>query len=316
MVSHFSSIGFDVTSEEELISLAERVAGWAQIIEVKPGRYLRWAPGTGEQLWLQLDRQGRLVGVHPHFAGKSSVRVRLEGKVFREADTPLDGAFRGWANPQGDTPDTGDYPFVFDCPDARVYGDLALPAMATVQIAAFAHKVSVYESREAYDASQASETLKFASRSFIPAGLFSSGGGATEPPEAHAIFTGHVLETAKQRNSLTGLTFRWALVDTLGGTFDVVIDPSLLSDAPRPGGVLSGSFWLSGRLLSYAKRRPGWSGKLVGGTGQRRAGAASAARDAGCARGSAGALAIHSGRRASPGAREGGSLLSTGLLGR
>jgi hypothetical protein len=28
------------------------------------------------------------------------------------------------------------------------------------------------------------------------------------------------------------------------------------------GGVLSGTFWLSGRLLSYPRRKQGWLGKL------------------------------------------------------
>ena len=199
MASHFSAIGFDVTSEEELTSLAERVTDRAEIIEVKAGRYLRWAPGTGEQLWLQLDRQGRLVGVNPHFTGRSSVQVGVRARVSRESDTPLDGAFHGWANPSGDASDSGEYPFVFDCPDAAAYVDLTLPGLATAQVAAFAHEVSVYESAEAYDAWQAAQELKFASQSVIPSGLFSPGGEATEPPQAYAIFTGHVVETAERR---------------------------------------------------------------------------------------------------------------------
>ena len=54
---------------------------------------------------------------------------------------------------------------------------------------------------------------------------------------------------AEKTNSLTGERYYWALVDSLGGSFDVVIDPTICEAAPEAGGVLSGSFWLCGRLL-------------------------------------------------------------------
>ena len=57
---------------------------------------------------------------------------------------------------------------------------------------------------------------------------------------------------------VTGHPFWWALVDTLGGTFDVVIDPELLPAAPRRGNVLQGWFWLSGRISLAPPRKRGW----------------------------------------------------------
>jgi len=50
----------------------------------------------------------------------------------------------------------------------------------------------------------------------------------------------------------------------VGGTFDVVIDPLLLSNPVRPGNVISGWFWLSGRLQSTTAPRVGWLQKLTG----------------------------------------------------
>ena len=76
-----------------------------------------------------------------------------------------------------------------------------------------------------------------------------------------------MLETDTRANAVTGTLFVWALVDSLGGTFDVVIDPELLPRMPRPGDVLAGWFWLSGRLLSGPARRKtagGWLQRLVG----------------------------------------------------
>ena len=76
-----------------------------------------------------------------------------------------------------------------------------------------------------------------------PFGLFGSPGDG-----ALAVFTGHILAAGDRRNGLTGEVFCWTLVETLGGVFDVVIDSELITETPQVGGVLSGSFWLSGRV--------------------------------------------------------------------
>src|SRR5205085_6719968 len=159
----------------------------------------------------------------------------------------------------------GDYPFVFDCPDAAIHDALTLPATLTAQIAAFAQQITVYESRSAYDAAQAARGQSFESRSFIPSGLISPSGEPVTPPESHALIAGQVIEAAERRNAVTGHPFWWALVDTVGGTFDVVIDPALLSKLPiEAGHVISGWFWLSGRLRQGMSARKGWLRKLTG----------------------------------------------------
>lgn len=266
MPSQFSAIGFRVTSGEELSALASRVAGEAETIRVKGGEYLKWAPPSGEQLWMQVTPKGDAMGMNPHFAGKSSVRVAIEARITRQAHTPLDGTFLGWANPPSGAATGGDYPFAFDCPNAAAYQHLALPATVEAQVAAFAQKVSVYDSEDAYNAAQAAEGLSFAPQSFIPSGLFSPAGEPVNPPEAHSLFSGHVLEAEARQNWITGTTFWWALVETLGGTFDVVIDPELLTNEPRPGNVLTGWFWLSGTLRTHTEVQPssGWWQRLTG----------------------------------------------------
>jgi hypothetical protein len=266
MPSQFSSIGFTVTSGEDLAALASQVADKAERISTARGEYLKWAPAFGEQLWLQITHDGNAMGMNPHFAGKSSMRVGVEGRVARPSHTPLDGTFIAWANPPAGAATGGDYPFAFDCPDAATHLDLALPATATAQVAAFAQQVSLYESVRAYASSPDAEGSNGASRSFIPSGLISPAGEPVVPPESHALFTGHVLEAAPRLNAVSGQEYWWALVDTLGGTFDVVIDPNLVSDQPRAGNVVSGWFWLSGRLLTGepgGKSASGWLRRLV-----------------------------------------------------
>jgi hypothetical protein len=47
---------------------------------------------------------------------------------------------------------------------------------------------------------------------------------------------------------LTGKQYYWAQVDALDFSMDVVADPSIVAVPPHVGGVLSGHFWLSGRI--------------------------------------------------------------------
>jgi hypothetical protein len=253
MPSHFSTIGFSARSEDEFLSLTERVIGNCASIDTTEGRYLHWSSRSGAELWLQIDAGNDIVGTNPHFAGESIVRVSLTERITRPDSTVLDGAFHGWADPANDNPESGCYPFVFDAPDFRLHDKLDLPAVIEAQIAAFAHEVSFFASPEAFAASQTHE-VKFASQSFIPIGLFSPAGESTEPPESRAFFAGHIRKAEARRNELTGNRFWWALVETLGGVFDVVIDPELIEENPKAGGVLSGAFWLSGRLI---RKRPG-----------------------------------------------------------
>lgn len=249
MPSQFSAIGFRVTSGEGLASLASHVAERADTIEAGAGQYLRWSSPSGEQLWLQLKHNGDAMGMTPHFAGKSRMTIAVEARIARETHTPLDGSFLGWLNPSSGPAGGGETPIVFDCPDAALHRELALPAVASVQIAAFAQNITVHASESAYREDQAAQGLSFSSRSFIPSGLVSPSGEPVNPPEPHALFSGHVLETSALRNSISGDPFCWALVETIGGTVDVVIDPESMSEPVRVGGVISGWFWLSGRLI-------------------------------------------------------------------
>lgn len=245
MASNFSTIGLPIASEEDLNALADRIGPHAERLAAPGGEYFRWSDPSGAEIWLQVNANDELVGMNPHYAGRSSVRVGLTARLDSVGPSELDGSFHGWADPTGDAADSGCYPFVFDAPDYRLHEDLSLPAQKDVQVAAFAHEINAFETVAAYDSSQ-TDDLKYASQSFIPSGLFAAAGGATVPPQARAIFTGHVLAAEEKINVLTGHAFYWALVETFGGTYDVVVDSSLLPGAPAVGGVISGSFWLSG----------------------------------------------------------------------
>jgi hypothetical protein len=125
MPSQFSTIGFSITSGEDLAALASRVADKSERISTPPGEYLKWAPPSGEQLWLQISPEGDAMGMSAHFEGKSTVRVAVEARIRRPGHTPLDGTFLAWANPPAGAATGGDYPFAFDCPDAATHLALA-----------------------------------------------------------------------------------------------------------------------------------------------------------------------------------------------
>jgi hypothetical protein len=272
--SQFSSIGFRVSTGEDLAALASQVADRAETIDAADGQYLKWAPPTGEQLWLQVKRTGDAMGMNPHFEGPSVMRALLEARITRQTHTPLDGTFLAWANPPADGSAGGDYPFAFDCPDAAVNDALALPAIVPLQIAAFAQQITVHDSEAAFRAYQVAQGraregatstgTHFDSRSFVPSGLISPSGEPVTPPEAHALIAGHVIVASPRMNSVTGHPFWWALVDTLGGTFDVVVEPPLLAGPIHPGNIVSGWFWLSGRIRREAPSRAGWFRRLTG----------------------------------------------------
>ena len=262
MPDPFSTIGFPLQDESDFSDLATRLAAESQRIPVSGGAYLLWASPGGEQVWLQGDSDGYLVGMTPHFAGKSQVSVSVGSILRRPGETFLDGTIRGCMNDETQ-PNAGiaDCPIVVDVPNLATHGRLELPICVDVQVAAFAREASTFASEDAYYAAQ--EPGGFASRSYVPSGTFTPGGGATEPPHAFGIFTGHVLEAAAKRNRRTDAPFYWALVDTLGGTFDVLIDPELLPEPPRAGGILQGSFWFSGTITTTAPAKRGLLGRLA-----------------------------------------------------
>ncbi len=208
------------------------------------GTYLRWADRSGGELWIQLNADNELVGVNPHFGGRSRVRVLLTHRLETDNSNTLDGRFHGWADPaKAEAEQSGAYPFLFDAPDAAQHTELQLPTEIDVQIAAFAHDVQVFASAKAFDASQTGDAWQ-TSQTFIPSGLLGSDDGL----RAEAAFTGHILRTERRTNHLTGSPFVWCLVNSTGGSFDIVADPELLPQLPPVGGVITGTFWLTGRI--------------------------------------------------------------------
>lgn len=267
MPSHFSSIGISITSSTALEALAARLIRGksCEVFGTSQGRYFRHRSTCGAELWLQADRRRRLMGANPHFTGPGRLEAALTGRVQRPGESELDGALEGWAAPAlPGRPDSGQYPLVFDVPDAARHLGLTFPRSEPVQVAAFAHELTLWPDEAAYLAAPpagdpAKAGPRLAVRSFVPTGLF---GDSQDPPRAEAALTGVVQEAARRVNELTGDVFWWILLASLGGTFDVVADPELVKTPIRPGAVAQGTFWLSGRLVAHDLPRRSWLDRI------------------------------------------------------
>ncbi|MEM7460835.1 MAG: hypothetical protein AAF331_15325 [Pseudomonadota bacterium] len=249
-MSNYSSIGFPVTSEEELRDLVASLIDVAAVVPAEHGTYLLYEDPSGAAFWIQVDQHNSIAGVNPHFNGRSHRRVGLQSDVERP-NSELDGAIYAWANPSSiDDLESGEYPFVFDLPDRSLLGDIVFPQIIDVQLAAFAHEVSFFASEEEFYSHDSADGAKMAAESFIPSGLFlSDEAPAGTPPEAKAVFTGRILDVCENMNAFTGHSFISAKTNTFGGLIDIVVDPILAPQLPKAGGIVQGSFWLSGRLL-------------------------------------------------------------------
>ena len=254
MATHFSSIGLSITSDVEAMELIERVAIDTERLPTPHGTYLRWTDPSGAELWIQLNADNDPVGLNPHFGGLSKVRVLLTDRLDTGSGCALDGRFHAWADPDKAVGDhSGSYPFLFDAPDAASHEELTFPAEFDVQIAAFAHDVDVFANPKAFEAAQTGSSEYWnTAQTFIPTGLMGGKG-----LRAEATFTGIVRKTERRKNQLTGAEFVWCLVSSRSGVYDVVADPELMPQLPSPGGVVTGTFWLTGRIGACAKAAEG-----------------------------------------------------------
>ena len=220
---------------------------------------------SGAELWGPLDPESKFLGIDPHFVGPSRLRMQLTKKTWH--DDTHQGCFEGFASSKrpgdesnlDDDDDYGDIPLQleFDCPTYHLLGeDFDVPTICTVQVAAFAHEITIFDTLQDYnkycDEVKTEGRVAFADHAFCWTGLF--------PPDkdvqqkrSMAMFTGHVVKSDVKINEQTGEYFYWALVETLGGCqFDVVVHRNLIEgqSPPRPGCIFQGVFWLSGRILN------------------------------------------------------------------
>jgi len=251
-MSNLSDIGFPTPDEQAVNEMIMHVLEHTTPVKNSHGFYLVYTDASGAEIYLQGNFQQELIGFNPHFAGKSRRTVNLTKAILRDS-SELDGGFHAWANPQDGISESGDYPFVFDVPDFRAIENLELPSTVEIQLTAFAsNDFKIFDNEDDYQKAQESE-LKYASKMFVPSGLFAfdekDGSIDLNVVRPIGMFAGEIKEFELKTNSLSGENFYALLVETLGGETDVVVDPKFVPEEPKIGGIVSGQFWLSGKIL-------------------------------------------------------------------
>ncbi|HNB18181.1 MAG TPA: hypothetical protein PLC15_22530 [Candidatus Obscuribacter sp.] len=245
MTTPLASVGFKVFSTEEAMQLASVVAQRGERVGTALGSYMVLKTGTRSQLWAKLDEENRPYSICPHFEGDSRNAVLLAQRI-KYNNKPLDGRYLAWMNPNGNTPGfgpPGEYTIIFECPNFAYYNFVEIPCNVTVQLAAAAREVSLYNSVEEYNYKQ---------DKICPVGSVigsAANAGATPAYLPEAYICGVVERTQVFENPFTHYYFQWALVTVGKVQFDVCIDAATLEVPMVAGGVVAGDFHLSGQLI-------------------------------------------------------------------
>jgi hypothetical protein len=249
-MNNLSDIGFLVDTNDQFNQLYEMTVGEGFSIKCNKGTYIRFRDSSGAELYWQLNTKDEVIGMNPHFKGKSKRKVCITDAVNRK-DSELDGAFYAWANPKFDNhPESGEYLFVFDLPDFQTLGIIDLPKKFDLQLTAFAtEEFKIFKNEKEFTNNLGKE-INIMVRSFIPWGLLSVDITELENPLSFGLLSGIINECELKSNLKTKNKFYWMLIDTLGGEIDAVADLKLLPFAPQKGHIVYGQFWLSGQLIN------------------------------------------------------------------
>lgn len=244
----FGALGFESSDRKEYERLVRQAArSGEQVGRSGKFHYVLWTPGEGIELWVQMTPQETIVGCSPFFSGAGQMYMGVM-QVAETPNRPTDGFFQGWANPEPGHTDAGLYPFAVTVPDFLLVRDKVLvSSIVQLQVSAFADSLHCYLDDDEFHRRVASQDdSQLATEAFVPVGVLDETG---MKPIAEAVFTGHVLSADIRANPVTGRKFHALTVQTLGGMLDVIADPSVTTGLPQAGGVVYGTFWLSGRLL-------------------------------------------------------------------
>ncbi len=256
MANHFAPIGFSVNSLEDLSQLVDQLRPHAEPRPSNQGVYWVWTGGSGAQLVIQEGLGEEVVGITPCFKGDSRNTVRVEDIFHRQSDSPLEGAFAGWLSPSVNDPFDGACQICFDVCDfykhSSFFGHQSLNL--EVQFSAFPEEITLYPNCESFESEHSDCSLS--SQGLVPLGLLGFDGSPKDEPSAQVLLNGHILKTEKRINPFSGEAFYWVLLESFGGCFDVLIDPQSCDGVPVVGGVVSGTFWVVGRVLSMEEPWP------------------------------------------------------------
>lgn len=146
------------------------------------------------------------------------------------------------------------YPVAIQLEDLAIRAGVPGGAVVRIELAALAETIEVFPDEDAYRASG----TPMAVRSLIPSGTFAphgSPGGESFAVSPRILMSGVVESSELRTHSLLGGSFVHLTVGSYGARYEVLVAVPDLSDGagsvrlPPAGAIVSGQFWLSGRLI-------------------------------------------------------------------
>jgi len=250
MANNFTSLGIYLKNPKELIKFLSKASKYGERINCDGGFFDKWMSKTGAELWTHFNEEGKFRGFSLFYNGESGFPVRITEKIDKETYNDFEALLYAWVNPDKDDPSSGDYPLAFDCVNFPLVKKLEFPCIKNIKLSAFARELTVYLSEDDYYSKQKGEQ-RFASKSFVPSGALPPGLDAGKQHEIfpEAVFTGIIIDYKKHKNELSGKNFYWIKTETLGGiVIDVAADIHLIKNKLNKNGVISGGFYLSGKI--------------------------------------------------------------------
>ncbi len=268
MITHARCLGYD--EAQSLVNALPSILSESEGYEVENGAYFIWEAPNGAEIWLVMRDKGTAEGaespslevldLEPHFRGAGRMKAAAV-EMAQYDDQMLTGSLYGWSSPlSAEDPESGYYPFSVDLRDFSTYAHAwqSLPRMVTLQIAAFAQEVWCFDDEGSYldsDQSILTETededtgelvtLRLAPQAMLPI----NEGAADNAGGNYALLTGHIVKVQKLQNPHTGKNFVAMLVDTYGGSVDVVALEDDIAGTPIVSGTVKAYAWLSARVV-------------------------------------------------------------------
>jgi len=245
--NHLATLGFTGIDGSDLESLAKKCFQNGKATRGKHGTYIVWPLGNGIEVWIQLSLEEELVGINPHFFGKTRTSAGLMLRVPRDG-FPMDGGFVALAQPYGNDPIRGAFRFVFDTPNYLTHEELKLPVITTVQLTAFAQQIAFVDSDKDFASLAARQGASLTSEAFVPLGFAGKNREPLAEPVASAMVCGLILDGQQITNPMTKVPFWRLRIRNVAGEMDVVASAELVPRPPKLGGVIQCSAWISGRI--------------------------------------------------------------------
>lgn len=268
MITHARCLGYD--EAQSLVNALHTILTESEGYEVENGAYFVWQAPNGAQIWLAM-KGGKaepgsqpapmeVVDLEPHYNGAGRMQAAVVEMVPYD-DEQLTGALYAWSSPLSiEDPETGYYPFSVDLRDfsTHLHAWRLLPRMVTLQIAAFAQEAWCFEDEQSYLQSDHSvltetedeETGELVTLRLAPQAMLPINEGASDNVAGnYALLTGRIVEVHHLQNPHTGKGFVAMLVDTYGGSVDVVALEDDIEGTPYAGGTVKAYAWLSAQVI-------------------------------------------------------------------